>query len=125
MASNASRGAAAKGKTKKWLQARGYSVGDLEVVRWVWKAGRPAFAVKRDQWGADLLALGHDAVVFVQVKSGDAARGGSFPGARREFASFTFPPGVRTVIIGWPPGARVPRVVECFADGTWREAVAV
>lgn len=125
MASNASRGAAAKGRTRKWLTARGYSVGDLEIVRWVYKHGRPAFAVKKDQWASDLLAVGHDTVIFVQVKSGESARGGTFPSARREFASFTFPTMARTIILGWPPDARVPRLVEVFRDGTFREGQAI
>lgn len=125
MASNASRGAAAKNKTRKWLQQRGYVVWDMEISRTIWKAGKPAVAVKKDQCASDLGAMGHDTVLFVQVKSGDSARGGTFPSARREFAMFQFPKGTRQIIIGWPPLARVPRVVEVFADGTYQEVVAV
>ena len=125
MASNASRGADAKSKTRKWLTARGYVVGDLEIVRWVWKGGKPAFAVKRDQFASDLLAVGHDTIIFVQVKSGDSARGGTFPAARREFATFTFPASARMLIVGWPPGATVPRLIEVGHDGSWSERRAV
>lgn len=125
LASNVSRGAQAKGKTKKWLEARGYTVGDLEIVRWVWKAGKPAFAVKRDQFASDLIALGHDTVVFVQVKSGESARGGTFPAARREFATFTFPAHSRQIIVAWPPQARVPRIIEVLRDGGYQEVQAV
>lgn len=123
MASNVSRGARAKGKTKQWLERRGYQVADMEIVRTVWRDGRPAFQVKRDQFGADLLALGHNTIVFVQVKSGKVAASGSFPQARREFGKYQFPEAARTLIVAWPPDARVPRVVECFKDGSWREAV--
>lgn len=125
MASNVSKGASAKAKSKKWLQARGYTVGDLEIVRWVYKSGRPAFAVKKDQWGADLLALGHNVAIFVQCKSGESARGGTFPSARREFAAFTFPAHTRQIVMGWPPQARVPRIVEVFRDGSYQEVQAV
>jgi hypothetical protein len=125
MASNASRGAAAKAKTKRWLEARGYTVGDLEIVRWVWKFGKPAFAIKKDQWASDLLAIGHNTVLFVQVKSGASASGGTFPAARREFATFTFPDCTRQIIVGWPPLARTPRVVEVFREGGYTEVVAV
>ena len=125
MASNVSRGADAKGKTKAWLMARGYLVWDMEIVRTVWKNGRPAFSVKKDQCASDLGAMGHDVVLFVQVKSGDSARGGTFPGARREFATFTFPKHTRQIIVGWPPLARVPRIVEVFRDGSYQEVQAV
>lgn len=125
MASNASRGAAAKGKTKKWLEARGYVVGNLEQSRWIYKGGRPAFAVKQDQFASDLLAVGHESILFVQVKSGASAMGGTFPAARREFATFRFPASCRMVIIAWPPLARVPRVVEVFNEGGYREIQAI
>lgn len=125
MASNASRGAAAKNKTRKWLSERGYTVLDLEIVRTVWKAGRPAFSIKKDQMASDLLAVGHNAVIFVQVKSGQSAAGGTFPAARREFGTFAFPDMARCLIVAWPPLARVPRLVEVFADKTYREVQAV
>jgi len=125
VASNASRGAAAKNKTKKWLINRGYQALDLEITRTVWKHGRPAFAVKYDQMASDLLAVGHESVIFVQVKSGESARGGTFPAARREFSKFAFPSCARMIVLGWPPLARVPRVVECFRDGTFTEVQAV
>src|SRR3990167_3716490 len=111
MASNASRGAAAKGRTKKWLAAQGYHVADLEVVRWVFTAhGR--VPVKRDQFASDLLAMSATEIVFVQVKRGAAAIGGTFPAARRAFAAFAFPPAVRCLVVGWPPRARAPRVID-------------
>lgn len=124
MASNASRGAAAKLKTKKWLINRGYQVAELEVIRWVFTP-RGRLPIKYDQFGSDLLAMGHGAVVFVQVKSGLSAKGGTFPAARREFEKFVFPPCARMLIIGWPPLARVPRLVEVFSDRTFQEVQAV
>lgn len=121
MASNASRGAYYKGKAKAWLERRGYQVADLEVVRWVHRPGGKRFPVKRDQFASDLLALGHDTVVFVQVKSGASAKGGTFPVARRAFAAFTFPACCRLLIMAWPPGARVPRLVEVEHNGEFGE----
>lgn len=125
MASNASRGAAAKNKTRKWLTDRGYTVWDMEVVRSVWKDGRPAFNIKKDQCASDLGGMGHNTVIFVQVKSGASASGGTFPAARREFAAFTFPDHCRLLIIGWPPLARVPRLMEIYRDGTYAEKQAI
>lgn len=120
MATNVSRGAAAKGRTKKYLQARGYQVADLEVVRWIHgKGGR--IPVKRDQFGSDLLAVNELEVIFVQVKSGASAATGTFPDARREFAKHTFPRGVLRRIIAWPPRARRPRVIDVMNDGDFLE----
>lgn len=120
MASNASRGAAAKGRTKRWLEAEGYQVADLEIVRYVFTP-RGRMPIKRDQFGSDLLAVSLQHVMFVQVKSGAAAAGGTFPAARREFGKSTFPESARTVIIAWPPRARVPRIMECFNDESYVE----
>lgn len=113
MASNSSRGAYYKKRTKAWLIAKGYQVAALEVVRWVYRPGRPPMPVKRDQFGSDLLAMNAIEILFVQVKGGKAAIGGTFPDARRKFAEHVFPPGARRIVVGWPPRARRPRVVEC------------
>ncbi len=114
VASNASRGAAAKAKTKKWLIARGYQVADLEVVRWI-RRPEGRMPVKHDQLGADLLAMNAEKIVLIQVKSGLQCIGnGQFPQARREFAKFTFPPFVKCFIVAWAPRARAPRLI----DGT-------
>lgn len=56
MASNASRGAAAKARTKKFLQARGYQVADMEKVFYIFTP-KGRIPTKRDQLGADLLAV--------------------------------------------------------------------
>lgn len=125
MASNASRGAQAKLKTKRWLVNRGYVVADMEVVRTIFISPSKRFAQKFDQWGADLIAMGHDTTVLVQVKSGESASGGTFPSARREFEKFPHPSQVRKIVIGWPVRARVPRIVEVFPDHSFTEVQAV
>lgn len=110
--SNVSRGAYFKGRTKKWLMARGWQVADLEVVRWIFKSPTERMPVKRDQFGADLLAMSRKRLIFVQVKGGDQAIGaGQFLAARREFDRYTFPPFVRLWIVAWAPRARTPRIV--------------
>src|SRR5690348_7260202 len=119
MASNASRGAAAKARTKKWLERAGYQVAHLERVQMLFPPGRRPFPIKRDQFGSDLLAVGTKRILFVQVKSGESCRGGTFPEARRVFADFLWPPGVQRVIIAWPPLARKPRIVLVGADGSF------
>jgi hypothetical protein len=120
MPSNAQRGAYYKGRTKKWLAGQGWQVANLEEVRWVYRPGRPPMPVKRDQFGADLIAMSAAGIIFVQVKSG--AIGGTFPDARRKFGAFTFPAAtyrstgtavVRRWVVAWAPRSRSPRVVEC------------
>ena len=132
MSSNAERGARAKARTKKWLEAQGYQVVDLEKVYWIFTP-KGRLPMKKDQMGADLLGvlpnrnvliqvsppgilaalfgLRSNSVLFVQVKSGKAAIGGTFPAARREFAKFSFPACTTQVVIAWPPRARHPRIV--------------
>lgn len=115
MASNVSRGAAAKSRTKKWLIARGYQVGNMEEIYWIYNPkDRRMIPRKKDQFGSDLIALcPRRGVMFVQCKSGESTRGGTFPAARREFAKYAFPETglIRRVIIAWPPRAREPRVM--------------
>ena len=123
MVSNAQRGAYYKGRTKRWLVAQGWQVGNLEEVRWIYRPGRPPMPLKRDQFGADLLAVSGEGIVFVQVKSvKSGAIGGTFPEARRQFAMFTYPAAtyrstgiavVRRWVVAWAPRSRSPRVVEC------------
>ena len=115
MTSSAHRGSYYKARTKRWLEAKGYQVADLEKMHWIFRAGQPALATKRDQFAADLLAVSARSVIFVQVKGASAARG-NFPDARRKFAAFSFPPWTRQWVIAWPSGSRVPRVVEMRKD---------
>lgn len=125
MASNASRGAAQKRRAKIWLMNRGYVVADMEIMRRIYISPAKQFYQKNDQWGADLIAVSADAIVLAQVKSGEAAKGGTFPDARREFAKYPHPPMLRKIVIGWPPKVRVPRLVEVFPDGSFEEVQAV
>lgn len=121
MPSNATRGAYFKARARKWLLAQGYQVAEMEIIRWIFTP-RGRLATKRDQWGSDLIAMNAAGVVFVQVKGGDAARGGTFPDARRKFAEVTWAPGTRQIVLGFPPRAREPRVVDCTQGETHGES---
>jgi hypothetical protein len=93
------------------LIARGWQVADMEIVRWVWTP-KGRVPVKRDQFGADLLAMDASRIVFVQVKGGlQAIGGGQFPAARRAFEAFKFPPDVGLWLMAWAPRAREPRIL--------------
>ena len=109
MASNVAKGAYYKSRSRKWLEAHGFTVFDMEVVRFVGYPNR--IPVKRDQLGADLGAMNAERLILIQCKGGDAATGGTFPQARREFGQFVFPDFVERWILGWPPRAREPRII--------------
>lgn len=119
MKSNAARGAYYKSRTRKWLLDQGYQVLDLEVVHWIHKPDGERIPVKRDQMASDLLAIKGDAIIFIQVKGGASAAGGTFPAARRKFAEYSFPSTVQCWVIAWPIRSREPRIVTCerTADG--------
>lgn len=101
----AAKGAYYKRRTKRWLERQGFVVGFLERVHVVKRQGR-LIAIKRDQFGADLLAINGWQVVFVQAKLGSK----SVAAAKREFNKYEFPPHVKTWIVTWARRARVPRV---------------
>jgi len=111
MPSNASRGSYYKKRSKKWLEAHGYQVGHLEVMRVIFTPDGP-IPTKRDQWGSDLLAMRADEgkPIFVQVKSGLKP---NLAEARRKFKEHVFARDTRRVIHVWTPGAREPQVFEC------------
>lgn len=113
--SNVQIGAYYKGRSKKWLEARGWQVADLEIVRWIFAGDKGRIPVKRDQFGADLLAVNKTGVAFIQVKGGQSASGGTtFPEAQRIFQSFIWPVrGTARIILAWTPRARSPRVIRC------------
>ena len=115
MASNAQRGARAKGRTRKYLEGLGYQVGSLEVVHWIFRDGE-RFPVKHDQFASAQIAMNDQDIIFVQVKSGKSAVGGTFPAARRAFAQFRFPLMAKRWVVAWPPRARAPRIVDCSAE---------
>ncbi len=114
--SNASRGSYYKGRSKKWLEARGWQVWDMEIVRWIHRPGQQPIPVKRDQLASDLGAMKGDRIVFIQVKGGEQARGGTFPAARRAFAEFKFSSFAERWVMAWAPRAREPRIVQCEGD---------
>lgn len=108
-----SRGQYYKQRSKRWLEAQGYTVAFLERLLYV-QGKYGLVPVKRDQMGADLLAVNHERVIFAQVKSGDTWRS-QLAAARAEFAKYPLAPGCDQVILGWPPRTRQPEfiVVAC------------
>lgn len=99
-------------RTKKWLEAKGYEVAFLERMMWIPDKREPGklIPIKRDQMGADLLAMSKEHVVFVQVK----LNRNNIGAARIEFAKHTFPESkeIEKWIVVWEPRDREPEVIE-------------
>jgi hypothetical protein len=105
MTSAVARGSYYKRRSKAWLEARGYTVAHLERMFQV----APGRFVKRDQLGADLLAVDDRGVSFVQVKMGGATwRKRGLSSARKAFEPYPLPDGTQQVIHVWEPRARAP-----------------
>lgn len=111
MASNASRGARWKARSKRYLQQQGYEVGDMEILRVVYTPNGMV-PTKRDQWASDLIAqrADEDAVLFVQVKGGAKVNTAE---AKRKFGEHVFARCTRRVIHIWRPMARTPEIIVC------------
>ena len=101
-------------RTKAWLEKQGFTVGVLQQLGWIKTASgfRP---LKRDTFGADLLALSPEKVIFVQCKGGDTWRTAR-AAARAEFARYPLGPSCEQWLVGWEPQAREP-VIEVVAVG--------
>jgi hypothetical protein len=126
--SNVAKGSYYKARTVKWLEEKmGYQVAHLERMFWIRareKERTPCpscgasvetprmFATKSDQFGADLLAMGADALIFVQVKFGSD----QVAAARRAFAEFKFPATATRWIVVWRERAREPEIIDCSND---------
>jgi hypothetical protein len=111
MPSNAQKGSYYKQRTKAWLEARGWTVAFLERVLWIPSRDpekpEARVPIKRDQFGADLLAMKREALAFCQVKLGrdNVLR------AVQEFGKFPFPPFVQRWVVVWTKGASNPEVI--------------
>jgi hypothetical protein len=93
-------------KTKKWLQADGYEVGSLETNQRLFIKGRMIF-IKRDLWGADLIAKNDKEMIFIQCKTnkGDVNKG------LKELNTTVWPAFIKRWVVIWPLRAREPEVV--------------
>lgn len=109
MPSRAALGTYYRGRTREWLEKQGYTVAQLEMLKWVLPPGRRPFAVKKDQLGSDLLAVSATEVLFVQAKLGRD----NIAAGRKLFREFPCPPGAKQLIAVWERGARAPELIDC------------
>src|SRR5438128_12685397 len=69
MPSAVAKGSYWKARTKRWLERQGYRVGFLERMLHI-QGKHGLIPVKRDQFGADLLAVRRARIVVRQLKGG-------------------------------------------------------
>lgn len=101
--SNVSKGRYHSNRTKEFFVGQGYDVEPLEVKTRVYRGEGEFFFKTRDIWGCDLMAKSEDEILFIQVK----ANGGHVSKGVRELERTQWPPGVRVVVVHWPPRRRM------------------
>jgi hypothetical protein len=99
-----------KYKTKQWLTKQGYYADYLEKIQRVYSKGQLIY-VKRDLFGADILAFNKDEIIFVQVKSGEKTTGINIKKAINEFLKYPFPDFVKLWIVVWRPKEE-PKIID-------------
>src|SRR3990167_6560638 len=110
MPSNAQRGAYWKKRSRRFLEAEGYIVVDLEIVRTVWINGR-MIPTKKDQLGADLMGVSAHGYIWVQVKGYTLTRP-SLAAAKRKFLAYPTPPNTTRCIMLWQLRGRTPEIID-------------
>ena len=109
----ANKGNYYKLRTKKWLENKGYQVATMEKMFRIFRPGAEALFVKKDQFGADLLAMNEKELIFVQVKFNTART--KVEEAIREFNKYRFPPSqtIKRWVVVWEKGGHEPEITEC------------
>ena len=98
-------------RSRLWLEQQGYVVRVLQQMGWI-KTAHGLRPVKRDTFGADLLAVSAARTIFVQCKGGDSRRD-HLADARKEFARYPLGPSCQQWIVMWPERAREPEIEIC------------
>jgi hypothetical protein len=97
-----------QGRTIRWLHARGYATAIAQRMLSVWTP-HGMVHTKRDQLGADVLAMSPEKTLAIQVKGGQSRRS-QLAAARAEFAKYPLGPGCEQWLVLWAPQAREPEI---------------
>jgi len=105
------RGNYYKYKTKKYFEKQGYNVEYLEKTFRIYSKGK-LIPVKTDVFGADVLAMNKEEIIFMQVKGGKLKTGINIKKAIEEFNKYNYPRLVKRLIIVWREKAREPEIID-------------
>ena len=104
----ANKGNYYKNKTAKYFRDLGYAVETSEkYIRYLDKKTNSVKWYKKDIFGADLIAINREEIIFIQVKFGRK----NIAQAIKEFAKYPFPPFVKLWVVVWEKGAREPEII--------------
>lgn len=92
-------------KTKHWLEAKGFKVETVEKVQRVQSKARKIIYIKKDLWGADLIAANGEQMIFV---NSICNRSHVNPHIK-EFLVYPYPPFIDRWVVLWIPGQRPKR----------------
>lgn len=100
-------------KTKKFYEAEGYSVENLEKTQRIVTRDKDTdemktIFIKRDLWGGDLVAANRQEMIWIQVKAnkGDITKG------LKELQASPLPDCIKKIVVWWPERAREPEIYE-------------
>jgi hypothetical protein len=101
MMSNSKKGDYYRLRTKHWLEEKGYEVRTTEHKQRIVR-GRKVIYRKTDLFGADLVALGHDQIIFVNSICNQSHINEHI----NRFLKYPFPETVERWVVLWRPGQR-------------------
>lgn len=109
--SKVSKGNYYRRRTKEWLESLGFWVENLERQQRIYRPGNQVMFIKRDIWGADLIARNEERVIFIQVKSNKS----HITQGIKEISKGPWPSHVERWVVYWPSRRRLtdgPDIVE-------------
>jgi len=96
-------------KTKEYLVKKGYQVEYLEKLQRIYiPEKKQVLFTKKDIFGADLVAMNENEIIFVNSKTGKS----NISTGIKEFMKFRYPKFVKRWLVVWTPKIREPEIVE-------------
>jgi hypothetical protein len=99
-------------KTIDYLRLDGYDVEILEKNQRIYKGGKVYF-IKKDLWGADLIAKNEEELIFIQCKTNRA----HISAGIKELHKTKWPEFVKLWVVLWEPYDKEPEIIEVENDG--------
>jgi len=115
MTSTNQRGTYYKNKTRDWFNSQGYTTQLCEFVcgRMI-GPGRIIYQ-KKDVFASDGISMNGKELIFWNSKhcTSKNSKSSQISSAKKEYAQFPFPKGVKVQIIMWTPRVKQPEVIDC------------